>query len=176
MINLLAMKNLYFPLILFVLLNCGSNDSSEAVQESQQKQIESAVINRFHAMIKYAEAGELENVLKYFEPSGPGSYIDRGTRHTSLQDMIDNLRATWRIRQQDYGVPVTKLYVLSPAYVLLTSSSTLNTTTRDGVVFQPRPWSVSILWMPKDGEWMIHSFHQFEGDMKPVEESQPAKK
>ena len=170
------MRNLYLLLIVFVLSGCGSNDTSDAVPEPQRKQIESAVINRFHEMIKYSEAGELENVLKYFEPSGPGSYIDRGTRHASLQDMIDNLRATWRIRKQDYGVPVTKLYVISPVYVLLTSTSTLNTTSRDGVVFQPRPWSVSILWMIKDGAWVIHSFQQFDGDMKPVEENQPAKK
>jgi len=171
------MKNLIPAAIaLLLLISCRSDNRDQIVPELQRKEIESSVINRFHEMIKYAEAGELENMLMYFEPSGPGSYIDRGTRYASLQDMIDNLRATWRIRKQDYGVPVTNLYVLSTDYVLVTSSSTLQTTTRDGIVYQPRSWSVSILWMLKDGEWMIHSFHQFDGDLKPVEDNQSVKK
>ncbi len=171
------MKNRVLILLASLLLiSCQSDTGDKVLPESQRKEMESAVINRFHAMIKYAEAGELENILMYFEPSGPGSYIDRSTRYASLQDMMDNLRATWRIRKQDYGVPVTNLYVLSADYVLVTSSSLLQTTTRDGIVYQPRPWSVSMLWLLKDGEWMIHSFHQSDGELKPVDDNQPVKK
>lgn len=171
---------LFLTLALFALtlVNCSDPEPGALpVSENQRKKIESAVINRFHAMIKYAEAGELENILMHFEPSGPGSYIDLGTRYTSLQDMMDSYRATWRVQKQDYGVPDTKIYVLSSAYALVTSSSVLNTTNKDGITFQPRPWSVSTLWMLQDGQWFIHSFHQFEGDAKPVEqEEEPAKK
>lgn len=168
---------LTFSFVALTFINC-SDDSSSAspVSENQRKEIESAVINRFNAMIKYAEAGELENILMHFEPSGPGSYIDRGSGYTSLQDMMDNYRATWKVQKQDYGIPITKVYVLSSQYALVTSSSVLNTTNRDGVIFQPRPWSLSTLWMLQDGEWFIHSFHQFEGDAEPVEQEPPAKK
>jgi hypothetical protein len=88
-----------------------------------------------------------------------------------LQEMVVHYRATWQVARQDYGVPDTKIHVLSPTHVLLTSTSTLNTTRRDGVIFQPRPWAVSTLWVLKEGEWFIHSFHQFEGDLKPVEQN-----
>ena len=111
----------------------------------------------------------------HFDPSGPGSYIDNGTQYTTLQDMIDNYRATWKVQKQDYGIPLTKLYVLSRDFVLATSSSTLNTVSRDNVTFQPRPWSISTLWIYKDGQWLIHSFHQYAADPKPVEEAQPPK-
>mgnify|MGYP001298711453 CR=1 FL=1 len=158
--------------LLLTLIRCSEYDSSTAqVPESLRKQIESDVINRFHAMIKYAEAGELENILKHFDPEGPGSYIDGPTRFASLQEMVVHYRATWQVARQDYGVPDTKIHVLSPTHVLLTSTSTLNTTRRDGVIFQPRPWAVSTLWVLKEGEWFIHSFHQFEGDLKPVEQN-----
>lgn len=108
-------------------------------------------------------------MLTHFDASGPGTYIDNGTQYTSLQDMMDNYRATWKIKKQDYGVPETKVHVLSPDFVLVTSSATLNTTSREGITFQPRPWSVSTLWTLKEGEWLIHSFHQHGGDLKPVE-------
>lgn len=163
-------------LSLFLIMGCSEGPATSPVPENKRKEIESAVINRFNAMIKYAEAGELENILLHFEPSGPGSYIDRGTRYNTLQEMIDNYRATWRVRSQDYGIPVTKLHVISPDYVLVTSSSTLNTINRDGVTFQPRPWALTTLWMLRGDQWFIHSFHQFEGEMKPVDQEQPAKK
>ena len=144
-------------------------DGTPQLPASDEREITSSVINRFNAMIKYSEAGELENVLMYFDPAGGGSYIDRGTRYTTLQDMIDNYRATWKIKSQDYGIPDTKVHVLSRDFVLVTSSSTLNTTNRDGVSFQPRPWTITTLWTLKDGEWLIHSFDQFDGDLTPVE-------
>src|SRR5687768_12969567 len=137
----------------------GPGHPPSPVTEEQRKQIESAVINRFNAMIKYAEAGELENILMHFDPSGPGSYIDGGIRYATFQDMVDNYRAIWKVKNQDYGIPVTKMYVLSTNAVLVTSSSTLNTTNREGVTYQPRPWSVTTLWVLKDGQWLIHSFH-----------------
>ena len=167
--------NLFLPACVFLLINCSDpGGNTSPVPEGERKRIESAVINRFNAMIKYAEAGELDNILMHFEPSGPGTYVDKGVQYPSLQDMIDNYRATWKISKQDYGVPTTKVYVLARDWVMLTSSSTLNTTTRENVVFQPRPWSLMTLWMLKDGEWYIHSFHQYEGDAKPVEQEQPA--
>ena len=168
---------LFFSAYCLLLTSCsGPGDHPAPVSEEQRKEIESAVINRFNAMIMYAEAGELENILMHFEPSGPGSYIEGGTRYAALQDMMLNHRATWKVRKQDYGIPVTKVHVLSPDYALVTSSSTLNTTTRENVVFQPRPWSVTTLWMLKDGQWFIHSFHQYEGEAKPVDQDQPVKK
>lgn len=158
------------------LISCACGDSAEVsdLGEKQRKEIESAVINRFNAMMKYSEAGELENILMHFDPSGPGSYIDGGIRYNTYQDMVDNYRAVWKIRRQDYGIPVTKMYVLSSNAVLVTSSASLNTTNRDGIVFQPRPWTVTTLWTLKGGTWLIHSFHQFEGELKPVEEPKPA--
>ena len=174
------MKKASYRLIVFLICLCfiGCSDPGPDVpgmSDNKQKRIESDVVNRFHAMIKYSEAGELENVLMHFDPSGPGSYIDNGTQYPSLQDMIDNYRATWKVQKQDYGIPLTKLYVLSRDFVLVTSSSTLNTISRDNITFQPRPWSVSTLWTHKDGQWWIHSFHQFAGEPKPVEEAEPAK-
>ena len=171
------MKRILFLLLILLSTSCsGPNDNGSLVPEEQRKQIESAVINRFHAMIKYSEAGELENVLMHFDPSGPGSFIEGGVRYASLEEMFVHYRATWKIRQQDYGIPVTNIHVLSPKFVLVTSSSTLNTTSRDNVTFQPRRWSVSTLWTLKNGAWFIHSFHQFEGDAKPIEKDQPEKK
>ena len=156
---------------LFLLLVRCSKSAGEAGQlpEDRRKQIHSAVINRFNAWIKYSEAGELENMLTHFDASGPGTYIDNGAQYVSLQDMMDNYRATWKIKKQDYGVPATKVHVLSPDFALVTSSATLNTTSREGITFQPRPWSLSTLWTMKEGEWLIHSFHQHAGDLKPVE-------
>lgn len=157
-----------------LMMSCSESGSDGPdAAEQQRKGIESSVINRFHAMIKYSEAGELENVLAHFDPSGPGTYIDGPTRYTSLEEMAVNYRATWKIRKQDYGVPDTKIFVLSPAHVLVTSSSTLTTTNIDGVVFQPRPWSLTTLWVKEEGEWFIHTFHQFTGELKPVEVPQP---
>lgn len=160
--------------LLSLLMGCSESGSEgSAINEQQRKDIESAVINRFHAMIKYSEAGELENVLGHFDASGPGTYIDGSTRYLSLEDMFVNYRATWKVQKQDYGAPDTKVFVLSPDYVMITSSATINTTHRDGVVFQPRPWSLTTLWIFKDGEWMIHSFHQSGGELKPVEVAKP---
>lgn len=153
--------------LLTALIAC-SGDSH--LSDNQRQQIHSDVINRFNAMIKYSEAGELENVLMHFDSAGTGSYIDNGVQYSSLDDMFVNYRASWKIQKQDYGVPLTKVYVLSQESALIASSTTLNTTHRDGVVFQPRPWSVSTLWTLKDGEWVIHSFHQYAGDLKPVEQ------
>lgn len=165
--------------IIFVAVTlAGCSDSSDRignVSDNERKQIHSDVINRFNAMIKYSEAGELENVLMHFDPSGAGTYIDNGVQYSSLDDMFVNYRATWKIQKQDYGIPLTKVYVLSRESALITSSATLSTTQRDGVVFKPRPWSVSTLWTLKDGEWFIHSFHQHSGDLKPVEEEGPDK-
>ena len=149
---------------------CSKGPNGNAhLTESEERVIKSSVINRFNAMIKYSEAGELENVLMHFDPAGGGSYIDRVTRYATLQDMIDNYRATWKIKSQDYGIPHTEVHVLSREFVLVTSSSTLNTTNRDGVTFQPRPWTITTLWTLKDGEWLIHSFDQFDGELAPVE-------
>ena len=171
------MKIFLPTLTLLILSACwDSNQEVSSLPEKQRKEIESAVINRFNAMMKYSEAGEVENVLMHFDPAGPGSYIDGGVRYNTLQDLVDTWRATWKVRKQDYGLPVTRLYVLSANAVLVTSSSTLNTTNRDGIVYQPRPWSVTTLWTLNDGEWRIHSFQQFEGDLKPVEENKPENK
>lgn len=166
----------YFFLVAGIVL-AGCSDSApdaSGLSEAQRKEIHSAVVNRFHAMIKYAEAGELDKILSHFDQSGPGTYIDGPTRYNNFEDMAVNLRATWKVQKQDYGVPDTKIVILSPAYVLITSSTTLNTTNRDGTVFQPRAWYLSTLWMLKDGEWVIHSFHQSGGELKPVEVKPPA--
>lgn len=172
------MTKLFFPTLALLILSACSDSNQEVsnLPENQRKEIESAVINRFNAMIKYSEAGELENILMHFDPSGPGSYIDGGVRYNTFQDMVDTWRATWKVRSQDYGIPVTRLYVLSSNAVLVTSSSTLNTTNREGVIYQPRLWSVTTLWTFNDGEWRIHSFQQFEGELKPVEVASPEKK
>ena len=172
------MKN-PFSFFLFSLLVSltGCTDKGQDVSgltEEELKQIRSDVINRFHAMIKYSEAGELENVLSHFDPGGPGIYIDGPVRYASLDEMFLNLRATWKVRKQDYGIPDTRVFVLSRAYVLVSSSSTLNTTHVDGTVFQPRPWSLSTLWIQQDGQWVIHSFHQSSGELRPVEVTPPA--
>lgn len=174
------MEKAFCSVIAFLISLClmGCSDSGPdipGVSEKHRKEIESAVINRFNAMMKYSEAGELENVLMHFNPSGPGSYIDNGTQYPSLQDMIDNYRAVWKVKKQDYGTPLTKVYVLSRDFVLVTSSSTLNTVSRDGVTFQPRPWSVSTLWNFTDKQWLIHSFHQYAADPRPVEEPAASK-
>lgn len=160
------------PICFLAVVVACSNSSEEGanISDTERQQIQSDVINRFNAMMKYAEAGELENVLMHFDPSGDGTYIDNGAQYSSLDDMFVNYRATWKIQKQDYGVPLTKVYVLSRESALITSSTTLSTTHRDGVVFQPRPWSVSTLWTLRDGEWFIHSFHQYAGDLKPVEQ------
>lgn len=156
--------------VFLLLIQCSKSDGDAGMlRENERTQIHSAVINRFNAMMKYSEAGELENILMHFDTSGPGSYIDNGTQYRSLQDMMDNYRATWKIEKQDYGVPATKVYVLAPDFALVTSSATLNTTSRDGITFQPRLWSVSTLWTFKEDQWVIHSFHQYSGDLKPVE-------
>lgn len=173
------MKNSFafflFSLLVSVVTGCGDADQeATGLTEEQRKQIESDVINRFHAMIKYTEAGELENILEHFDPSGPGIYIEGTTRYTSLEEMLVHLRATWKIKTQDYGVPDTKVFVLSPTFTLVSASSTINTTNRDGTVFQPRQWTLSTLWLLRDGQWLIHSFHQASGEMKPVEVTPPA--
>lgn len=157
--------------ILLTLTACSSDDADLAgVSDHELKEIQSAVINRFNAMIKYSEAGELENMLQYFDPSGPGSYIDGGKRFATFQDMLDEYRATWKVRGQDYGVPETKMYVLSRKFVSVTSTAMVQTTNVEGVVFRPRPWSVSTLWMRTNkGEWEIHSFHQYAADLVPVD-------
>ncbi len=158
---------------LLVLARCSkSSGGAGHLSEEQRKQIHSAVINRFNAMIKYSEAGELENMLMHFDGSRPGTYIVNGTPYPSLEDMMDHYRATWRIQKQDYGIPVTQVFVLSPDFALVTSSASLNTTNRGGITFQPRPWSVSTLWTFKEDEWLIHSFHQHAGDLKPVEQDE----
>lgn len=157
-----------------LLVSCSESVSERSdAGEQQRKEIESAVINRFHAMIKYSEAGDLENVLAHFDSSGAGTYIDGPTRYMSLEDLAVNYRAAWKIRKQDYGVPDTKVLVLSSDHVLITSSSTLATTNIDGVEFEPRPWSLTTLWSRKDGEWFIYSFHQYTGELKAVEAPQP---
>lgn len=139
------------------------------LSDPELKEIQSAVINRFNAMIKYAEAGELENMLQYFDPSGPGSYIDGGKRFATLDDMLVEYRAGWKVKSQDYGIPETKMYVLSRKFVSVTSTAVIQTTNREGVVFRPRPWAVSTLWMRNNGEWQIHSFHQYAADPVPVD-------
>jgi hypothetical protein len=150
----------------------GGDDQIPGLTAQQRKKIESDVTNRFNAMIKYSEAGELENVLSHFVPSGPGTYIDEGTRHASLEEMLGLYRATWRVRSQDYGTPDTRVYVLSPAFAVVTSSSTLTTVNREGVEFEPRPWTITTLWTLNEGEWQIHSFQQFSGPAKPVEQEE----
>jgi hypothetical protein len=166
----------YLFAIALILWSCSRRDEEVSnLPEGELKEIKSAVINRFNAMIKYSEAGELENVLSHFDPDAQGSYLDGGVRYPTFQDMLDNYRATWKIRKQDYGIPDTRMYVLSPRIVYVTSSSTLNTTSREGVVFKPRPWTISTLWTRSDGEWRIHSFHQFAPDPVPVEENQDVK-
>lgn len=170
-----SLRYLFFTFALLCIAGCSETAEEKAgVSEQQRTRIESAVINRFNAMIKYSEAGELENVLSHFDETGPGSYIDGGTRYRSYQDMVDYYRAIWQIKKQDYGIPDTRVYVLSPNFVLVTSSSVITTTTRAGIVFQPRAWSVTTLWMLKDGEWKIHSFQQFLPEGVPVEEKEKA--
>ena len=164
---------LLFWLILLSACSGPDNDRS-GLTDRQRRQIESDVINRFNAVIKYAEAGELENMLAYFDASGPGTYIEDGTPYASFQYMVDNYRATWKIRNQDYGVPSTRVFALSRDFVFITSSSVINTTTREGVSFQPRRWAVSTLWTFTDGEWLIHSFHQYTEQGVPVEEKEQA--
>jgi hypothetical protein len=148
------------------------HDERSVVSEEETKAITSAVINRFNEMIKYSEAGELENVLKYFDPEAEGSYIDGGTRYASFQDMADSYRATWKVLKQDYGVPGTKVIVLSSGFVLVTATSVLNTTHSGDVVFRPRPWSVTTLWHRKGDDWFVHSFHQFTGELVKVKEEE----
>lgn len=164
----------FFVVLMMILLlsSCSRNEQpGSQVTESESKEIHSDVINRFHAMIKYSEAGELENVLSHFDPAGPGSYIDDGTRYPLFEDMAVHYRATWKVSKQDYGVPDTRVYVLSSRAALVVSSTTLSTTHRDGVSFQPRPWSASILWQKNDDQWLIHSFHQYSGALVPIEEN-----
>lgn len=168
------MKNafafLLFSILVSSLTGCSDHERElTGLTEEQRRKIQSDVINRFHAMIKYSEAGELENILSHFDPASPGIYIDGVTRYASLDEMMLNYRATWKVARQDYGIPDTKVFVLSPVYVLISSSSTLTTTSRDGTAFQPRQWSLSTLWVLKDGQWLIHSFHQNSGELKPVE-------
>lgn len=168
------MKNsfafLLFSILVSSLTGCSDPERGlTGLTEEQRRKIQSDVINRFHAMLKYSEAGELENILSHFDPSGPGIYIDGVTRYASLDEMMLNYRATWKVARQDYGIPDTKVFVLSPVYVLISSSSTLTTTNKDGTAFQPRPWSLSTLWVLKDGQWLIHSFHQNSGELKPME-------
>ncbi|MEX2232545.1 MAG: hypothetical protein WD824_10315 [Cyclobacteriaceae bacterium] len=166
---------IYRPILVLgfsMLLLCCSQTEEDITNltTGELNEIRSAVINRFNAMIKYAEAGELENILSHFDASGNGSHIDGGTRYATFQDMVDSFRANWKIKNQDYGIPDTKMFVLSPIFVTVTSTSIINTTSREGIVYKPRPWSVTTLWMLKDGEWKIHSFHQFTADPVPVEE------
>ena len=172
-----VMKN-FFHLSLAILailsVSCSEADRHPSdLPEPQRKRIESAVINRFNALTKYAEAGELENMLTYFDASGPGSYIDGSIRYASFQDMVDSYRASWRVRKQDYGIPETRIYVLSPDFALVTSTATVQTTSRDGIEFQPRPSAVSTLWRLTDGQWLIHSFQQFLPAPVPVEVKEP---
>ena len=166
----------FLATVLFSVCCCENEPDVSGLTSGQRKEIESAVINRFNAMIKYAEAGDLENIFSHFDHSGTGSLIDGGTRFPTLQDMMDSFRPTWKVKSQDYGIPDTKIIVLSPSFVYVSSTSIINTTTRDGVVYQPRPWSVSTVWILKDGQWQIHSFHQFSGEAKPVEEKKPEDK
>ena len=157
--------------LLFFLLACSSCSTDvDSDAPSSEGQIRSDVINRFHGMIKYAEAGELENFLSYFDPAGPGSYVDGNHRYTSFDEMAGEWRATWKVLKQDFGEPVTDVQILSDRFVLIVSSSAVATRHRDGVSFQPRPWSVSILWHKRDGEWLIHSFHQASGALVAIEE------
>jgi hypothetical protein len=159
--------------IFLILTACVSDEADIAdISDPELKEIQSAVINRFNAMIKYAEAGELENMLQYFDPSGPGSYIDGGKRFPTFQDMVDEYRATWQIKKQDYGIPETKMSVLSRKFVSITSTAVVQTTSREGIVFRPRPWSVSTLWIRNDDdEWQVHSFHQYAADPVPADAS-----
>jgi hypothetical protein len=157
-------------LLLCVLCGCsGSTGDASSLSEGERREIQSAVINRFNGMIKYSEAGELENVLKYFDASADGSYVDGATRYASFQDMSDTWRATWQVQKQDYGVPDTKIVILSSDFVMVTATSTLSTTNRSSVVFRPRPWSFTTVWHRKDAQWFIYSFHQFSGDLVKVE-------
>ena len=169
-------KSLPCFLLVFSLFMAGCSDRAQddpsGLSEDERKEIESDVINRFNAMIMYAEAGELENVLSHYDSSGPGTYIDGPVRYTSFQEMLETYRATWKITKQNYGIPATKLFVLSPNYVWISSASTITTITREGVTYQPRPWNISTLWVLKDGQWLIHSFHQFSGELKPVGEEE----
>ena len=173
------MKNkhlkLLFTFLAIVFLTQCSKDTPDTagLNEQQRKKIESSVINRFNAMIKYAEAGELENILIHFDSAGPGSYIDQGTRYATFQDLVDNYRATWKIRNQDFGIPDTRLSILSPQFVSVSSTSVIQTTTTEGINFLPRQWSISTIWILKDGQWQIHSFHQFSGEAIPEEAKVP---
>lgn len=143
------------------------------MEEGERIEIQSAVINRFNEMIKYAEAGDLERLLTYFDPSSGGSYIDGAARYATFDEMAGAWRASWKIAKQDFGIPDTKVLVLSSGFVLVTSVSTLTTINRDGVVFQPRAWSITTLWQLKGGRWQVHSCHQFTGEAVRAEEKQP---
>jgi len=159
-----------FPIAtLFFVCSCENAPDASGLSSRERKEIESAVINRYNAMIKYAEAGDLESIFSHFDPAETGSLIEGGTRFPTLQDMMDNFRPTWKIKSQDYGIPDTKIFVLSPKFVYVSSTSIVRSTTREGINFRPRPWSVSTIWTLKDGEWFIHSFHQFAADPVPEE-------
>jgi hypothetical protein len=79
--------------------------------------------------------------------------------------MADTWRATWQVQKQDYGVPDTKVVILSPSLAMVSANSTLNTTNKYDVVFRPRPWSVTTLWQCAEGQWRIHSLHQYSGEL-----------
>ncbi len=163
-----------FLIVGFAFVGCAhSVQNASSMEESEKKEIQSAVINRFNEMIKYAEAGDIENLLTYFDPSAGGSYIDGATRYATFQEMADSYRASWKVLKQDFGIPDTRLLILSSDFVLITSTSTLNTANTDGIVFRPRPWSITTLWQLKAGQWQIHSYHQFTGEAVRVEEKQP---
>lgn len=143
------------------------------MEETERAEIQSAVMNRFNEMIKYAEAGDLENLLTYFDPSSPGSYIDGAVRYATFEEMAGAWRASWRVGKQDFGIPDTRILILSSRFVLVTSVSTLTTVNKDGVAFQPRPWSVTTLWQLTEGRWQVHSCHQFAGEAVRAAEKQP---
>ncbi|HEX8039475.1 MAG TPA: DUF4440 domain-containing protein [Chryseosolibacter sp.] len=162
------------PTFALILACCSpSVRDASSMEEGERMEIQSAVINRFNEMLKYAEAGDLESLLKYFDRSSDGSYIDGATRYATFDEMAGAWRATWKVAKQDFGVPDTKVLILSSEFVLVTAVSSLTTINRDGAVFRPRLWSITTLWQLKGGQWQVHSCHQFTGEAVRAEEKQP---
>ena len=152
----------------FILLSCSqpAQDASR-LDDNRIKEIESAVLKKFDELVTHAEAGDIEKVFSMFDQSGQGNYIDGPWRYRSFQDLLDNYRANWDVVNQDFGQPDVKVIVLSPNFALISSTSNVSSTSKSGKSYKPSPWSMSSIWILKDGQWQIHSFHQFSSERRP---------
>ncbi len=146
----------------FILVSCSQpvQDTSK-LDDQRIKEIESEVMKKFNELVMYAEAGDLEKALTLFDHSGQGSYIDGPRLYKSFQEVLYSYRANWDFVKQDFGNPETKIIVLSPSIALVSSASNVSSVNKSGISFKPSPWSMSSIWILKDGKWQIHSYHQF---------------